>query len=172
MANKEAIEATVTGNDQQVGFRAAVMKQAIEYNLAGWARNDSNEVVHFTLQGDKKRIDSALGTIREGTKRSSDINITTTSATIDSALNAFTIVDWTSSSRNITNKYNLVFELRADDTSISPKDAKAEWHRILEKTLNADDRKKLPTQRLSFRRSTPSSSSTSMTTPASSWPAA
>ena len=59
MATKEAIEATITGNDQQVGFRAAVMKQAIEYNLAGSARNDANEIVHFTLQGDQQRIDSA-----------------------------------------------------------------------------------------------------------------
>ena len=110
MAKREAVEATVTGNDQQVGFRALVMKQAIEYNLAGSARNDANEIVHFTLQGDKQRIDLALATIQEGTKRSSDIKITTTSAAIDPALNAFTIVDWTSSSRNITNKYNLVFE--------------------------------------------------------------
>jgi acylphosphatase len=82
MSKKEAVEATVTGNDQQVGFRAMVMKQAIEYNLAGSARNDANEIVHFTLQGDKKRVDSALATIQEGTKRSSDIKITTTSAVI------------------------------------------------------------------------------------------
>lgn len=143
MAEREAVEATVTGNDQQVGFRAVVMKQAIEYNLAGSARNDANEIVHFTLQGDKQRIDSALAALQEGTKKSSDINIATTSAVIDPGLNAFTIVDWTSSSRNITNKYNLVFELRADDTAISPTDAKAVWHQILEKTLNADDLKKL-----------------------------
>ena len=143
MAKREAVEATVTGNDQQVGFRALVMKQAIEYNLSGSARNDENEVVHFTLQGDKQRIDLALATIQEGTKRSTDIKITTTSAAIDPALNAFTIVDWTSSSRNITNKYNLVFELRANDTAISPTDAKAAWRQILEKTLDADDLKKL-----------------------------
>ena len=143
MAKKEAVEATVTGNDQQVGFRAAVMKQAIEYNLAGLARNDANEIVHFTLQGDKQRIDAALATIQGGTKRSSDIKIATTSKVFDPALDAFTIVDWTSSSRNITNKYDLVFELRADDTAISPKDAKAAWHQILENTLNADDLKKL-----------------------------
>lgn len=143
MAKKEAVEATVTGHDQQVGFRAAVMKQAIEYNLAGSARNDANEIVHFTLQGDKQRIKSALAAIQEGTKRSSDIKITTTSAAIDPALNTFTIVDWTSSSRDITNKYNLVFELRADDTAISLTDAKAAWHQILEKTLNAGDLKKL-----------------------------
>jgi hypothetical protein len=29
---KEAISGTVTGNDQHVGFRAMIMKQAIEYN--------------------------------------------------------------------------------------------------------------------------------------------
>ena len=138
-----AIAATVSGNDQRVGFRALVMKQAIEYNLAGSAINDANEIVHFTLQGDKHRISSALTTIQEGTKRSSDIKITTTSVALDHTLDSFTIVDWTSSSRDITNKYNLVFELRADDSAISPKDAQAVWRQILEKTLNADDRKKL-----------------------------
>ncbi len=143
MANKEAVAATVTGNDQQVGFRAAIIKQAIEYNLAGSAKNGANEIVHFILQGDKDRIDSALATLQEGTKRSSDIKITTTSAAIDPALNTFTIVDWTSSSRNITNKYNLSFEMRVDDTAISPTDARAVWHQILDKTLNADDLKKL-----------------------------
>jgi acylphosphatase len=95
------------------------MKQAIEYNLAGFARNDANQIVHFTLQGDKKRIDSALTTIQEGKKSSSDIKITTTPTIIDPALNAFTIADWTSSSRNIRNRYDLVFELRTDDTAIS-----------------------------------------------------
>ncbi|WP_158813146.1 acylphosphatase [Methylocapsa sp. S129] len=143
MAEKEAVEATVTGNDQHVGFRALVMKQAIEFNLAGSARNDANQIVHFTLQGDKHRSDSALATIQGGTKRSSDIRIATAPAAIDPVLNGFTIADWTSSSRNITNKYNLVFALRADDTAISPKDAKAVWRQILEKTLDADDRKKL-----------------------------
>jgi acylphosphatase len=143
MAKKEAVLATVSGNDQQVGFRALVMKQAIQYNLAGSARNDANQVVHFTLQGDKKRIDSALDTIQKGTKRSSDIKITTTPAAIDAALSAFTIVDWTSSSRNITNKYDLVFALRTDDKEISPSQTKAAWHQILENTLDPEDLKKL-----------------------------
>jgi acylphosphatase len=143
MAKKEAVLATVSGNDQQVGFRALVMKQAIQYNLAGSARNDAKQVVHFTLQGDKKRIDSALDTIQKGTKRSSDIKITTTPAAIDAALSAFTIVDWTSSSRNITNKYDLVFALRTDDKEISPSQTKAAWHQILENTLDPEDLKKL-----------------------------
>ena len=40
MKHEQAISATVTGNDQQVGFRAMVMKQAIQYNLAGTAENE------------------------------------------------------------------------------------------------------------------------------------
>ena len=59
MQQKQAIAATVTGNDQHVGFRAMVMKQAIAYNLAGIARNDANDIVHFTLQGDADRIGEA-----------------------------------------------------------------------------------------------------------------
>jgi acylphosphatase len=143
MAKVEAVEASVSGDDQQVGFRALVMKQAIEFNLAGAAQNDPNQVVRFTLQGDKKRINSALATIEKGTKRSSGITVSTSPATIDSSLDTFTIVDWTSSRRNITTKYNLVFRLRSDDSEISSGKAEDEWHKILEKTLDAEDRKKL-----------------------------
>lgn len=63
MGKREAVAATVAGHDQQVGFRALVMKKAIQYNLAGSASNDANEIVHFTLHGKKKRINSALTTI-------------------------------------------------------------------------------------------------------------
>jgi acylphosphatase len=143
MAKKEAVEATVTGNDQHVGFRAMVMKQAIERNLAGSARNDANDIVHFTLQGDKKEIKSALATIQQGTEKSSNIKVKTAPAEIAPALKTFTIVDWTSTTRNITNTYNLVFKLRAKDKAISLSDAKAAWHQILEKTLDPADLKKL-----------------------------
>jgi acylphosphatase len=134
MGAEEAIEATVTGQDQQVGFRALVMKQAIEYNLAGSAQNDPNEIVRFKLQGHKKRIDSALDTIKEGTKRSSNIKVTTFVVPVDPSLKTFTIPGWTSSSRNITTLYNLIFKLRPDDGKISLDDAKAEWRKILKGT--------------------------------------
>ena len=52
MKQKQAISGSVTGNDQHVGFRAMIMKQAIAYNLAGSAKNLPNDVVSFTLQGD------------------------------------------------------------------------------------------------------------------------
>ena len=71
MQQRKAILATVIGDDQQVGFRAMIMKQAIEYNLAGSAKNEANGTVHFTLQGNSDGLDEALVAIRAGTKKSS-----------------------------------------------------------------------------------------------------
>ena len=91
----------------------------------------------------KQEAIQAIVTGNEGTKRSSNLKVTTTSTPVDSALNSFTIIGWTSTSRQITNKYNLVFHLRDADKEISPENTKAEWHTILKNTLNADDLKKL-----------------------------
>ena len=143
MAKTMAIQATVTGQDQQVGFRALVMKQAIAYNLGGVARNEPDGIVKFTLQGDKDRIDAALPVIQDGTTRSADLKIATVPVVVNPDLKSFTIVDWTSSSRNITDPYTLVFTLRDDDTEVAAKDVKLVWRGILENTLNAADRAKL-----------------------------
>src|SRR5271167_996485 len=80
---KQAISATVTGNDQHVGFRAMIMKQAIRYNLAGSAKNDKDDIVRFTLQGDAQRIGTAIAASREGTKKSSNIEVSTMEAAVD-----------------------------------------------------------------------------------------
>jgi acylphosphatase len=140
---KEAISGTVTGNDQHVGFRAMIMKHAIEYNLAGFTKNLPNDVVSFTLQGNAKRLTKALLAIQEGTKKSSDIKVSTTPATVNPALNVFTIYAWTSTTRGIADPYNLVFHLRLDDGKLAPADVKTVWHGILRSTLKGDDLKKL-----------------------------
>jgi acylphosphatase len=141
----DAISGTVTGNDQHVGFRAMIMKQAIEYNLAGSAKNLLDDVVSFTLQGDAKLLNEAVTTIQEGTKKSSEIRVSTTPATADPLLTTFTIFGWTSTSRNITNPYDLVFHLRPEDGKLSPTEVKSVWHGILQSTLQGDDLKKLGT---------------------------
>lgn len=143
MQKTQAISATVTGKDQRVGFRAMLMKQAIAYNLAGVAKNDADDIVHFTLQGDADRIGEAVATIREGTRKSSNIEVSTEPAAVDAALSAFTIIDWTSTTRAITTPYTLVFKLRADDQVISRSEAKDVWHGILKSTLNGEDLSKL-----------------------------
>jgi acylphosphatase len=139
----QATSGTVSGTVQKVGFRALILKQAIELNLAGSAKNNDDGTVQFTLQGDKKRIGRALTAIGKGTKKSADVKVATSPATIDPALSTFTVIAWTSTSRHITNPYDLVFVLRADDTVISKKKAKDVYHQILKDTVKGDDLNKL-----------------------------
>lgn len=143
MKQEQAISGTVTGNDQHVGFRALIMKQAIAGNLAGFARNEPDDVVSFTLQGDPDRLQEAVAAIRQGTRKSSGIEVGAAPAAVDPALARFTIFAWTSTSRGISNPYDLVFKLRPDDKKLSPADAKEVWQGILKSTLTGDDLKKL-----------------------------
>jgi acylphosphatase len=138
-----AVSGQVSGKVQKVGFRAMILKQAICFNLAGSAQNHKDGTVEFVLQGDAARIKSALKIIARGTAKSSDVKVKTATTKVDAKLDTFTVVDWTSTSRNITTPYNLVFTLRKDDKKVSEKEAEKEYHKILEKTLSKEDRKKL-----------------------------
>jgi len=120
-----------------------ILKQAIEYNLAGSTQNTKEGTLLFTLQGDENRIDQAVMAIRGGTKKSSDVNVNTSPAKVDPNLNKFTVIGWTSGSRNIIHPYDLVFSLRANDEPISKKKAKEVWHEILKSTLTGEDLNKL-----------------------------
>jgi acylphosphatase len=137
----QAITATVTGTKiQKVGFRAMIQKEAIMYNLAGFARNKPDGTVEVRLQGDKDRIDLTLAAIRAGSKKSSQNNaISQVPAAWDPDLKTFTVFAWTSTSRNIMNPYDLVFSLRPDNDQISHKDAKAIWNNIAKSTLEGED---------------------------------
>jgi hypothetical protein len=54
-------------------------------------------------------------------------------------LDSFTVYAWTSTSRNITNPYDLVFHLRPTDEEVSKNEAAAAWNSIAESTLKGDD---------------------------------
>jgi acylphosphatase len=138
-ANITAVSGVVTGNVQKVGFRAMIQKQAIRYNLAGSARNDSDGSVRFVLQGLKDRVDEALDTIREGTKNSSNVKVDVSLATIAPDAKTFTVFGWTSVSRHIPHPYDLVFNLRPDNTILKKHEAKAVWLEICEKTVQGED---------------------------------
>ena len=140
-AQQQAITGTVSGEAiQKVGFRAMIQKQAIMYNLAGYARNIPDGTVSISLQGDKNRIDKVLDAIRAGSKKSSQDNkISVTDGALDPNLKTFTVFQWTSTTRNITNPYDLIFQLRPADDEISPKQAKGVWNTIAESTLKGDD---------------------------------
>ena len=140
-AQQQAITATVTGAEiQKVGFRAMIQKEAIMYNLAGSARNNPDGTVSVSLQGDKDRIDNTLAAIRAGSKKSSPNNtINQVPAAWDPNLKTFTVFAWTSTTRNITNPYDLVFTLRPANDPVPPQDAKSIWNNIAESTLKGDD---------------------------------
>jgi acylphosphatase len=71
-AQREAIAGTVSGEKiQKVGFRAMIQKQAIIYNLAGYARKLPGRNGEHRPAGDKDRIDKVLEAIRAGSKKSS-----------------------------------------------------------------------------------------------------
>jgi acylphosphatase len=125
--NLTAVSGVVTGGVQGVGFRAMIQKQAIQYNLAGSTENGEDKSVKVMLQGDKNRINQAVMAVRDGTKKSSNVKVSVSPATVDPDLNTFTAVGWTSLSRHITTPYNLIFNLRSDNTTIKKKPAKAIW---------------------------------------------
>ena len=137
-----AVSGQVSGKVQQVGFRALILKQAIRFNLAGTAKNNPDKTVAFVLQGDPGRIAEALKVIAKGTAKSSDVKVVTKPAEVDPKLKTFSVIGWTSTSRHITNPYDLVFALRKDGEMVSEKEAHKEYHQILKKTLNKEDRKK------------------------------
>jgi len=137
--NVIAVSGIVTGKVQEVGFRARIQKQAIRYNLAGSAQNNNDNSVRFVLQGSKDRIDQALRSISKGTKKSSDVNVSISSASVEPNLETFTVIGWTSISRRISHPYNLVFSLRHDNTTITKDQAKAVWLDICRKTVKDED---------------------------------
>jgi acylphosphatase len=126
-----AVSGIVTGN-----------VQAIRYNLAGSAKNDSDRSVHFVLQGPEDRIDQALKAIRKGTKKSSNVKVGISSAPAEAGLETFTVFGWTSASRHISHPYDLVFNLRQDNTIIDKDEAKAVWLGICRRTAQGEDAEK------------------------------
>jgi acylphosphatase len=137
--NATAVSGIATGKVQEVGFRAMIQKQAIQYNLAGSAENNKDKSVRFILQGIEDRIDKALKHIRKGTKKSSNVTVSVSPASIDPNLKTFTVVDWTSESRHICHPYNLVFNLRPSNKTIKKDNAKRVWLDICEKTVKGED---------------------------------
>ncbi len=140
---RAAVRGTVSGKVQQVGFRALILRQAIRYNLSGRARNLDDGTVEFLLQGESKRIPRALDAIRSGTSKSANVQIVSTPSEVDPAIDRFTVVAWLSTSRNITDRYDLVFTPREDGRTVSVKAAGTVYHDILRRTLSPDDLEKL-----------------------------
>jgi acylphosphatase len=81
----------------------------------------------------------AINAIQQGTKKSSDVNVSLSPTSVRPDLRTFTVVGWTSVTRNITQPYDLVFDLRLDNTTISKQEAKKVWLAVCEKAVKGAD---------------------------------
>ncbi|MBD2527390.1 acylphosphatase [Nostoc sp. FACHB-133] len=118
-----AVQGTVTGKVQKVGFRAFLFKLAIQYNLAGWDQNLSDGTVEFIWQGQQSRIDQAIAEISKGDTSAIVNQVLTKSIPVNPELNTFVVRGWTSVSRHYFIPTDLTFTLRDDNSVISAKAA-------------------------------------------------
>ena len=56
----------VTGRVQGVGFRAFVEVQAHRLGLKGWVRNVGDDTVEAVAEGEKRRVEEFLMTVKQG----------------------------------------------------------------------------------------------------------
>jgi acylphosphatase len=97
-----------------VGFRATVLKAAIRWNLAGSAVNSPTgtqpPTMTFVLQGDPLAIQAAMEVIAKGPGISTkSFTFTQSIIPVDPNLKSFEVKGWTSTSRGITNPYDLCY---------------------------------------------------------------
>jgi hypothetical protein len=73
------------------------------------------------------------------TKKSSNVKVALSPATVAPNLNTFTVVGWTSLSRKIKTPYDLVSTQRADNATIKKRAAKAVWLEICNRAFKGED---------------------------------
>lgn len=115
---KGTVSAAPGGKVTGVGFRAMVLKNAIRWNLAGSAQNQTTNppTVNIVLQGDPAAIAAAQQEILKGTSKAPEKTFTIdwTDGTVDTSLTTFTVVQWNSVDRQINNHYDLVYFVNPD----------------------------------------------------------
>lgn len=62
----KAVDITVAGRVQRVGFRAYTKKNALMLGVKGYVENLDDGKVHAVLEGDGHQIDKLLELIRQG----------------------------------------------------------------------------------------------------------
>jgi acylphosphatase len=135
----DAVQGLVSGKVQQVGFRAAIFRLAIQYNLAGWDENLPDGTVRFLLQGPRSRIEQVLALIPQVDPKGNVSGISTDHVTVSPTLRTFTVRGWTSKSRGYAKPTDLVFPLRSPDGTVSPKDANLTYHGILKEATGKEN---------------------------------
>lgn len=91
MPELRAVDATVRGIVQGVGFRAATVRKARELGVTGWCRNEADGSVRVFAQGDSDRLDRLIEWLRHGPRTAVVREVVTEDAPARSQLSAFTV---------------------------------------------------------------------------------
>jgi acylphosphatase len=60
------IHMVISGRVQGVGFRAGARKKAVEYDLTGWVRNNTDGTVELEAEGSEDRLNAYIDTLKAG----------------------------------------------------------------------------------------------------------
>lgn len=71
---KERIHILVSGQVQNVGFRAYVMDQGVRLDLTGWVRNIGYDIVETTAEGDRPALEQFAAAVRTGPRGARVVN--------------------------------------------------------------------------------------------------
>ena len=82
----------VRGKVQGVGFRAAVLKQALEYtDLKGWVKNLDSGQVEAVFCGNESDVLEMIAWCKKGPQSSHVTELTVTEQHVDSELSVFSV---------------------------------------------------------------------------------
>lgn len=71
MPDLRAVQATVRGVVQGVGFRAATLRKAYSLGVAGWCRNEKDGSVSVFAQGEPEAVDMLIEWLSTGPRPAS-----------------------------------------------------------------------------------------------------
>ena len=64
--DQRAVELTITGKVQDVGFRNWLAREANRLGVVGWVRNNTDGTVSAVAEGARETVDSFLDIVRRG----------------------------------------------------------------------------------------------------------
>lgn len=62
----ERLHAVVHGRVQGVGFRDSTQQEAVDLQLTGWVRNQSDGTVHVVAEGEREQLDLLVAFLGRG----------------------------------------------------------------------------------------------------------
>jgi len=91
MSETRAVNATVTGRVQGVGFRFTTQSVAIRLGLCGWVKNQPDGSVQTWAQGSSAAVERFLGFLEEGPPAARVLSVAVTEVTPNPALDGFRV---------------------------------------------------------------------------------